>query len=60
MTKKTYNVKIAKFYDKDIQSPVLEISVTDSIIELLNNFAIKTETKNTNFLTKPIEENEDR
>lgn len=60
MSTKTYNITVSKYYDKNIQSPVLEISCTDAVIELLDNFAIKTETKSTSYATKPREENEDR
>lgn len=57
---KTYNLTISKFYDKTIQAPVLEIGCTDQVIELLANFTIKTETKNSSFMKRPLEENDDR
>lgn len=60
MAKKTYNIQVSKFYDKTIQSPVLEIGVTDAVIELLGNFTIRTELKNTIYARKPVEENENR
>lgn len=54
--KKIYNIKIAKYFDKNRDTTVLELNVSKELSDLLKTFAITTETRETDWSKVVINE----
>ena len=47
---KQYQVTVNKYYDKELSNPVIEMTVSQELATLLNNFACKPDMRATNYL----------